>query len=684
MPIPLQFGHVPRARARSVHIALALLGIAGGLPSAVHGQATDYTALSLEELATVPISTLGRKETTVLDTPAAAYVITSDDLHRSGALDLAEALYLVPGMQVQRTDSFNYTISIRGFDDATSNMLLVMMDGRSVYSPTFTGTNWNYEEMMLEDVSRIEVLRGPGASLWGANAVNGVVNIVTKSADDTIGSLATVAYGDELDASVAVRDGWRIDDASAMRVYVKYQDEKNYGVTAGPGATGWQSYLVGSRYDWDRPGGGGLTLIGEVRGVQIGSDTEVPTLSGPNYYAIMPEQQRSNGGNFSAHWLMPTAADGEFSALATYEHLDSSEIETGEDRDTVGLDLQETLHPWRQNEIITGATYREDRDDLTGSPWLSYTTPKSNTIFTGVFAQDEFTLVPDKLSVTLGTKEERNSFSGWENQPSLRGIWHPSRFQRVWVGVSHAAQTPSISERSVNWWVATIPPSAAIPVPVALYAEGSASLRSEHVTAYESGYRYQPSNSFSLDLALYLNRYTDLRGLQVQTPTFLPYPTFYYLYPLLATNNLNGDTHGAEFTASWRPAPAWRFEGSVAAMRYDHLGEINPGVFPDPSIAGLTGSTPKQEYKLRAQWDPSTAWSFDLDLRRVDALPGPAIPPYTGLNARIGWRLRPDTELELIGRDLLEPMHTEGAEYFIGGLVQPEARSIFLRLTYRH
>jgi iron complex outermembrane receptor protein len=668
------------SRARCLTLALAS---ACFLPSPSFAQVTDYANLSLEELAAVPISTLGRKQTTLFDTPAATYVVTGDDLHRSGALDLGDALYAVPGLQVDKVDSFNFAISARGFNDSTSNMLLVMMDGRSVYSTTFTGTNWNYEELMLEDVRQIEVQRGPGASLWGANAVNGVINIVTKSADDTIGTLATVAYGDELDASVAVREGWRLNDSTAMRVYVKDQDQKNDGVTTGPSDHGWNSHLVGTRLDWDRPGGGGLTLIGELRGDKVTSDSEFPAVTPPTYLTVIPEDQRSSGGNFTAHGWIPVFNDGQLSVLAAYEHLDTDEIETSERRDTYDLDAQLTLHPWQRHEIITGVTYREDVDDLTNSPWLSYTTPASNTVFTGAFLQDEITLIPNTLSVTLGTKEERNSFSGWENQPSLRGIWQPSKNQRVWVGVSRAAQTPSLTERTVQWWVATIPPSPTVPVPIVLNAEGSPMLKSDHLDAYEIGYRFQMTSELSFDFSLYENRYTDLRGLQVEVPTFVPFPIPYYLYTYLATNNLNTDTHGGEFTTTWRPTSAWKFEASATAMRYDHFAEINTGIAPDPTIAGLTGSTPKQEYKLRVQWDPSTRWSFDLFLRHVDPLPGSGIPAYTGLNARIAWHLRPDTEVELIGQNLTEPLHVESAQFFLGGPVQALARSVFLRLTYR-
>jgi iron complex outermembrane receptor protein len=664
----------------TLSVAFFLTLFLGLSPSSA--QTTDYTELSLEELSAVRIFTLGRKQATLFDTPNAAAVVTGEDLHRAGALDLAEALRIVPGVQVSRIDSFNYGISIRGFNDPRSSKLLVLMDGRSLYSTTSTGAYWNYHELMLEDVDRIEVLRGPGASLWGANAVNGVVNIVTKPADATLGSLFTIATGDELETSVAVREGVRLNNSTALRVYGKFQDHDSYGVTIDTASGGWSNSLIGTRLDWQRPGGGGLTVIGEARSLRVSGNTVFPSIL-PPYYVVQPEVQRAHGGNLSAHWVQPAFGNGEISVLGTYELFDSARTLAGENRSTYGIDFQVTLHPGARHEIITGATFRADVDDLTESPWVTYHEPHGRTYFTGVFVQDEITIFPDRLLVTAGSKFERNSFTGWETQPSLRAILRTTKTQRSWIGISRAARTPSREEREINVFGGVWPPGPGVPLPIAIHAIGSHDLDSEHVTAFEFGHRYEPNSHLSFDLALFYNRFTDLRATTIGGMDIAFAPVPHVEEHVLATNNLYGSTRGADFSVRLQPLPTLKLEGSVAAVRTS-LHEYIPGNPPDLSIDGLTGSTPKQEYKLRISWDPLPAWSFDVIGRRSDRLPGPQLPAYTGLDARISWHPRDYFEIDLVGRELLDPMHGELSKNFIGPEVRETSRSFFLRLTYRH
>lgn len=649
------------------------------LPRAARAQTTDYTELSLEELTAVRIFTLGRKQATLFDTPNAASVATNEDLHRSGALDLAEALRLITGMQVARIDSFQYAVTTRGFNDATSNKLLVLMDGRSLYSTTSTGANWNYHELILEDVDRIEVLRGPGASLWGANAMNGVVNIVTRPADATLGSLLTVARGDQLDASVALREGVRLNARTAVRVYAKYHDEGRYGVVSDTASGGWSNHLIGARLDWQSRNAGRLTVIGEQRSLQIRSDTEFPDLL-PPYLMTLPETQRVRGGNVSAHWIQPVLNGGELSALATFERIDSTQIAYGEDRDTYSLDLQLTLHPAPRHEVITGLTYRQDVDHLTSSRWFRYADSDAHTLFTGAYVQDEISILPDRLLLTVGSKFERNSFSGWETQPSLRAILRSNKTNRTWIGISKAARTPSRIESGIDYFAYTYPPDAASPLPVEVRAIGSRDFDSEHVTAFEFGHRYEPNHRLSFDLSLFYNRYEDLRGATAAgySLDFDPVPHVDQL--IVADNNLHGTTHGGEFSARWQITPGVRLDGSVSAVRMA-VWEYRPATPPDQSIAGLMGATPHQEYKLRLQWDVHADWSLDAALRYVDALPGPQLPPYTGFDARVAWRPNPTCEIDLVGRDLLDPSHSESSKTFIGAQVRETSRSVYLRAT---
>lgn len=647
------------------------------------GQATDFADLSLEQLTHYDVTTLGRKNATVFDTPAPADVVTGDEIHDSGATSLPEALRLATGVQVSRIDSVNYAISVRGFDDATSSKLLLLMDGRVVYNQLIGGTDWGLLDLMLEDVNRIEVQRGPAGTLWGANAVNGVINIVSKNAHSTLGEMASVIVGDELRTSLAVRDGFEISPAAAMRVYAKYQSQGDYDASQGTGILDSNSRLAGTRFDWDRPGGGGLYVIAEYRELREDSNTLLASYLPPNYTLIIPEQERDRSGDLTARWSQPFTDDGELSVLASLDRGNSQQVAGDERHTTSNVDAQATFHPFKNNEIITGATLRSTSDRVRNSPWLMYDTLAATTNFYGAFFQDEVTLVPEVLSVTAGSKFERNTFTGWEIQPSVRALWHPTANQAVWAAVSKAARTPSRAERGVQYLAAVVPPSPEFPLPIGLVANGDPNFSAEHVVSYELGHRLTLGGGWSVDTSLFYSRYTDLRGLDVTllTPNYTAIPP-YAVADLDATNSLYGYTSGGEFSLDWKPAPVFELRGSVALVR-THLYQDNPGLGVDPSVAGLIGNTPPEEYKLHASWRPFEHWSVDLVGRHTGPLSEASVPAYDGLNARVGWKIRPEWEVEVVGDDLLRPTHLEISNEFIGTAVRPIARSFFVRLTYR-
>lgn len=674
---------IPLSPARQRHFGrglLASLSLAATIVSAQIHPGSDFADLSLEELVQVEISSLGRKNTTVFDTPAPAYIVVNDEIHRNGALSLPEALRLVPGVQVSRIDAANYAITIRGFNDFTSNKLLVLKDGRSVYNQQFSGANWVFQEAMLADVSRVEVQRGPAGALWGANAVNGVVNLVSKNAHSTIGTLISAATGDQFDSVVEIRHGWNITPSTAARVYLKHQDQGDYDTIFGAASKGWTSGLVGTRVDWDRPGGGGLTVIGEHREVRLKGTSAVPSLI-PPYSSTLPDVQSTRGTDLTAKWNQPIFDDGRLSVQGSIERGSSDQLISGEHHTTADFEAQLTLYPRPNHEVITGVTYRSTADSLTSTPWFTYDQNAATTTFVGVFAQDEITLIPAHLRLTLGAKIERNSYSGWETQPNARLLWHPSRDQSVWTGISRAARTPSRLERGVNWFAHTFPPTPELPVPVKLVALGDENFDSEHVTTFELGHRLQKARTFSLDTALFYSDYSDLRGLipSIVPPDFTSVPvhaTYYYT----ATNNIDGYTFGGEIAARWQPAASLRFDASVATVRtFLHT----PSGLPDDSIPGLEGNTPREEYKLHAGWDFSRDWSLDLFGRHTGRLRGAQVPAYTGLDVRLAWRARPHLELELVGRDVLDASHAELSDFFVTSTIREVARSFYFRVTYK-
>ncbi|MEO6993972.1 MAG: TonB-dependent receptor [Lacunisphaera sp.] len=669
--------------ASAVGAILALLAFSRSPLQAQTNDGSDFSDLSLEELVQVEVSSLGRKTSTVFDTPAPAYIVTNDEIHRSGALDLPDVLRLVPGVQVSRSSSSGYAITIRGFNDLTSNKLLVLMDGRSLYNQLFSGANWTFQDLMLSDVSRVEVQRGPAGTLWGANAVNGVINIVTKNAHSTVGSLVSVAYGDHLNVATEIRQGWNFTPSTAARVYAKYQDQDSDGTTSGTGSKGWNSLLAGARMDWDRPGGGGLTLILEHRELRVKGDISEPTIL-PPYSEVFNDPQLTRGTDLSMKWTQPVFTDATLSAQASVEHGDTDQFAAGERHLTADIDTQLTLHPLPRNEVITGITYRSTSDHLRSSPWYQYGNDQATTTFIGAFVQDEITLQPQRVSLTIGTKIERNSYSGWETQPSIRLLWHPTKQQTLWASVSHAARTPSRSERDVTLYAETFPPTPDLPIPGKLIAHGASDFSSEHVTAFELGHRFQAGRQFSVDTSLYYSEYSDLRGL---LPGYIP-PNYnalpvYYTYLYAATNDLQGHTFGGELAFRWQATNHLKFDASVASVR-TALEQSSPSAAPDASIAGLIGNTPHEEYKLHAAWDISTQWSLDIFGRHTGRLAESGVAAYTGLDLRLSWRPRPDWEIELVGHDLLDPYHPEISGFFVGSDVQQIARSYFIRVTYKH
>lgn len=650
----------------------------------MRAQEVDLAGLSLEELTHYDVTTLGRKNASVFETPAPVDVVTGDEIHAMGATTLPEALRLATGVQVSRVDSENYAISIRGFNDATSSKVLVLMDGRSIYDQQYSGTDWANLDLVMGDVSRIEVQRGPAGTLWGANAVNGVINIVSKNAHSTEGTLVDVEAGDELHEAITVRQGFDLSPAAAMRVYAKYQSQGDYDGDTPYGVSSWNSRMAGSRFDWDRPGGGGLSIIGEYHELRTNTDSQLPSILPPNYFIAVPMQARDRTADLSAHWTQPITSNGQLSILAAADHGDEESAASAERHTTANIDSQVTLHPIANHEVIAGATYRTTSDHIHNTPYLTYDTPAATTDFYGAFVQDEITLVPSVFSVTAGSKFERNTFTGWEIQPSLRALWHPTKNQSVWAAVSKAARTPSRAERGVHFFAAAAPPSPALPLPVELIANGDTNFSSEHVVSYELGHRYQFGSVFSVDTSLFYSRYTDLRGLEpsLQPPNFFAIPP-YAVLDFDANNSLKGYTYGGELSLHWHPVSTVQVTASAASIHLV-LWELNPGAIPDPSTQGLEHNTPPQEYKLHATWHPAPPWTLDAVARHEGEISEAGVPAYNGLDLRVAYLVTSDLEFELVGRDLLKREHPEISGSFLGTTVRPIARSFLLGVTYRH
>jgi iron complex outermembrane recepter protein len=625
--------------------------------------------LSLEELTQIEITSAARRPEPLSTTPAAASVLTQEEIGRSGFNSIPELLRLVPGVNVARVDAQTWAITARGFNDVFANKLLVMMDGRTLYTPLFSGVFWDVQDTMLEDIDRIEVVRGPGATLWGANAVNGVINIISKHARDTQGLLISGGGGTEERAISSVRYGAKIGDDAYLRVFAKYV---NYDSSARPDGSqafdAWEMWRGGFRADFAPNESSAFTFQGEIYTGDKDRIYGVPTPVFP-FAALVRTEEHIAGGNLLGRWTHSFSPDSQLTVQSYYDRTVRETPVFAETRDTGDIDVQHRFSLGERQEIVWGAGFRTTRDDVTNSLNVTLTPPQRTLNLFSAFVQDEITIVPERFGVTLGSKFEHNDFTGFEVQPSIRTWWTPDGAQTLWASVSRAVRTPSRAESDIR-----INPPPPVPLPPGtLTIVGNPAMRSEEVVAYEIGYRATPAAQLSLDVAAFYNDYEHLRSLEplVAGP----------VSPTVAANNLHGETYGFEVAATAQPHERWRVQGSYSHLRI-HLHRTRGGR-DLPGERATEGSSPRHQLVLRSMLDLPWNVRFDTTLRYVDELPAQAIPSYTALDLRLAWSPRENVEVALVGRDLLDNQHPEFLPTFINTEVTQVERSFFATIRWK-
>ena len=598
----------------------------------------DLTRLSLEDLAQVEITSVSRRAESLSGAAAAIFVISSDDIRRSGATSLPEVLRLAPNLNVQRVNTVDYAISARGFNGfETSNKLLVLIDGRSIYSTLSSGVFWDAHDLVLEDIERIEVVSGPGGALYGSNAMNGVINIITRSARDTGGTLVSLGAGNE-DATFAIRHGGALGSDGGWRAYVQgFTRDDSMNLTGQDATDAADGLRGGARADWS-VGPNRLMVQGEVFDNTvtvnedfIGTETDV------------------RGGHLLGRWTRPVGA-GELQVQAYYDRFQRDEPGSIETTDTYDLFAQHAVAMGRHS-LVWGAGYRSVRSDFVPLAGGAALVPGTRTMtLANLFAQDQISLT-DSLTLTLGAKLEDNSFSGGEFLPSVRLAWARPGGGLLWGAISRASRTPNRIERDL-----TLPG----------FLEG-ADFQSESVTAYEAGYRATPRADASFSISAFYNVYDDLRTVSLTPVTFLP---------LRLTNFGRGETWGVEAWGSYDVTPRWRLSLGVSTLNKDF-----DAVAPMDDISGLisTGDDPEYQVLLRSQADLSDDLALDVRLRAVDDLI--ATEGYVEADVRLGWRMTDRLELSLSGQNLIDDRHVE-----TGDTIRQRAfgRSVFagLRATF--
>ena len=645
--------------------------------------------LGLEKLMDLEVTSVTRKESTVGESAAAVSVISQEDIRRSGATTIAELFRRVPGMDVARIDTNKWAISARGFNDRFANKLLVQRDGRTLYDPIFAGVYWNAVDYPLEDIERIEVIRGPGASLWGANAVNGIINIITKSGENTQGGLFSAGGGTPEGGFGALRYGGTIGPQADYRAYAKgFEREKQFS-QQGDTHDRWNGASTGMRLDWRLNGLDTVTLQGDYLHSEAGrQDPDLQRT--PPFITLMADRTVAESGNVLGRWTHRTDEQNSWSLQAYWARFNTTQpaADVSLNNDSYDLDFQHQFPLGERHKLIYGLEYRLVNQSVGNSlsdgglsvSWLKSTFPLATY---SAFLQDEYAVFPGLLRLLLGFKLEHNDFTGVEFEPTARLLWTPTGRQTFWAAVSRAVGTPSISEEGIQ--LSALPPTR-LPSGVQVFPRvtGNPGLSSVKLTAYELGYRAQVAEPLSLDCAFFFNQYD---GLVVSVPQpvqggFAPGTA---IVPLLFENRMDGETYGAELAADWRPAGWWRLYGTYSFL------EMN--LYPDRSLPasaradaqGAEGRSPRHQAYLQSSFNLPRSLELDIMGRYVGALPGfmEEIPAYFALDARVAWRPRANLEIAVVGQNLLDDHHPEfGVSSIIAAPIAEIRRNAYAKLTW--
>ncbi len=645
----------------------------------------DLTSLSLESLMNIQVTSVSRHQQGLGTAAAAIHVITRDDIRRSGATSLADALKLAPGVQVARIDSSKWAVSIRGFAGRFANKLLVLMDGRSLYTPFFSGVFWDTHDTLLEDVERIEVIRGPGASLWGSNAVNGVINIITRNSSGTLGSLASVSAGSYEKGTAAVRHGFTLGDETDMRIYAKHLVRGDGALPDGSDADdSWQLSRAGFRSDSALNAYDSLTLSGDVydgRYDETYTYYRLPTPANPDYDYVVDSTARDRGVNLMARWQRNLREKGSLSLQFYYEYSDRDMDILGERRNTFDAEFNHRVILDR-HDVVWGLGYRLSRDAMRNTSIGRYDDESESTHHISGFVHDQITLIPQTLTLILGARLEHHNFTGYEFQPNARLSWTPSPERTVWAAVSRAVRIPFRGERDFKYRFLTLPPAPGLPLPLRLEIDGTDDFESETLLAYEVGFRTEPFSGFSFDIAAFYNIYDNLRVTEAG-PVFLESPdNLAQIY--LLRNDMEGRSYGFEIAASWTPMDWWRLQAAYSyidlrmKMKKDYTDVINKG--------NAEGSTPQHQVSLRSGFDLARNVTLDLWLRgvdRVEYIDRQSIDGYATLDARLAWMPTRNLELSLVGQNLLDSHHPEFIPEFINTTPSEVERSVYAKVEWQ-
>ena len=711
-----------------IHIVLLMLLFLGGIQESVFGaKSFDLMEMTLEELMEVEVTSASKKAQNFSRVPAAVYVITADEIRRSGATTLPELLRMVPGVEVARITSSSWAVSIRGFNGRFADKLLVLIDGRSVYTPAFSGVYWEDQDLLLEDIERIEVIRGPGGTLWGANAVNGIINIITKKAKDTAGMFSTVTYGTIERPVIGTRVGGKIGENLYFRIYTKYFSRRSFETQDGEDAQDdWQMWRGGFRVDSEPSVKNFFTLQGDIYTGEVGETMEMEG-------ADFSKNDDHFGGNILFRWQHKFSEKSDFIFQFYYDHTHHKEnyerinvqqglqnllydptllsqlyqgnldihqvvssLPKNQDSlvgniDTYDFDFQHHFHLGRSQEIVYGFGARIIKDSFDSLDENYMVDPDERTVsILSAFLQDEIFLFPDKFSLILGCKIEHNDYTGMEYQPSVRAIFTPNEDHTLWAAISRAVRLPSRYERDVEV-TKGFTVDRQNPTNIYLYKimGGGKNFESEDLLAFELGYRGKFGDRLFVDTTLFCHLYDNLVVYQNEgvfnTETINNF--YFYYISMTPVNGMEGKSYGLETALKVKPTNWWNIRLSYTLLCLDM--DLKEGYYDVDSRSWVEGSSPKHQAMIWSSWDFSHHLYFDAQLFYVGKLSYELqrdyfeIPDYFNLNLRLAWRIGKNLELALVGQNLLEENHLE----YISEIQQTKPtkipRSVYLKMEVK-
>jgi iron complex outermembrane recepter protein len=618
-------------------------------------QQADLSTKSLEDLMSIEVSSVSTRQEKLSRTAAAVFVITEKDIEQSDAINIPDLLRMVPGLDVAQINGNVWAISSRGLNDRFSNELLVLVDGRAVYTPTFGGVFWDSLDLPLEDIDRIEVIRGPGGSIWGGNAVNGVINIITKDAATTRGALVEGGTGNVNQGFGTLQYGGVWKHSINYRAYAKYFNEDHRVGIGEPGDDGWHQLRGGFRADSSVSRKDGLAFQGDIYAGREGQ--EIPYL--PSIVSPAPElidaEVNVSGGFLQGVWTHKYSDRADFSLQSSFERYEHDDA-LREGRATFDLTFQDHLAIGTRQDVVWGAGYTYSSSHAAGSLFISLRPANLATHVFSAFAQDQIALAPNRLYVTLGTKIEHDYFSGYSLMPAASAAWMITRNRTLWASVARAERTPSYLDANIRLNVGGFIGADGTPVLISVF--GNPHLADEGMNAYEAGYRASLRKSFALDVAAYYDTYdhqetTEPAALFTENSPWPPHTVI----PSVYENLMHGESHGAEAFATWSPsgrftlAPGYAYE--VVRMHLD------PSSKDTDSVAEAEGSAPVHSAQLRAHYALPHRLDWNTSAYFVDRLVDPAVPSYTRVDTSVSWHWSEDNSFTLAGQNLVSDRHLE-------------------------